>query len=232
MDLFNQENRIRDLINQEANPTAVLRLICLYSLVSGGFKPKIYEEIQREFLQTYGFEYLPTFVHLTDLNLFYRTTGTKSPFAQCRRPLKLVVDDVDESAPEDISYVYSGYAPVSVRLVQHALGLGASSGGLTGGIGGAGARERNGAVLNGWKGLDDIMQTLPGCVFEEVQKPDENSRRRRKLYLPDLVNSLLADGCIAAQMLTRKTSSRSLSFASWAGVRIPRLQHCALQASA
>lgn len=180
MDLSTQENNIRELINQEANPTSVLRLLCLYCLIAGGLKPKIYEDIQREFLQTYGYEYLPTLIHLNDLSLFFRTSGTKSPFAQCRRPLKLVVDDVDESAPEDISYVYSGYAPVSVRLVQHALGLGTSSGGMVGGIAGAGARERNGAVLQGWKGLDDVLQTLPGCVFEEIQKPDEQGRRRRK----------------------------------------------------
>jgi hypothetical protein len=31
------------------------------------------------------------------------------------------VDDVDEFHPNDISYVYSGYAPLSVRLVQCAL---------------------------------------------------------------------------------------------------------------
>lgn len=186
LDLSIQENNIRELINQEANPNSILRLLCLYSLVAGGIKPKIFEDIQREFLQTYGFEYLPTFVHVTDLNLFFRATGSKSPFAQCRRPLKLVVDDVDESAPEDISYVYSGYAPVSVRLVQHALGLGASSGGFVGGIGGAGARERNGAILNGWKGLDDVLQTLPGRVFEEIQKPDEQSRRRRECFFATL----------------------------------------------
>lgn len=181
LDLSIQENNIRELINQEANPTTILRLLCLYCLIAGGMKPKVYEESQREFLQTYGYEYLPTFIHLNELNLFFRTSGTKSPFAQCRRPLKLVVDDVDESAPEDISYVYSGYAPVSVRLAQHALGLGTSSGGLVGGIGGAGASERNGAVLQGWKGLDDVLNTLPGCVFEETQKPDEQSRRRREL---------------------------------------------------
>lgn len=175
-----QENNIRELINQEASPTSVLRLLCLYSLLAGGLKPKIFEEVQRDFLQTYGHDYLPSLIHLSDLNLFLRTSGTKSPFTQCRRTLKLVVDDVDEAAPEDISYVYSGYAPVSVRLVQHALGLGTTSGGLVGGIAGAGARERSGAVFNGWKGLDDVLQILPGCIFEEVQKPDEQSAHRRK----------------------------------------------------
>lgn len=34
--------------------------------------------------------------------------------------MKLIVEeDPDAAAPEDISHVYSGYAPLSVRLVQH-----------------------------------------------------------------------------------------------------------------
>lgn len=43
--------------------------------------------------------------------------------------LRLIVDDVDEFHPNDISYVYSGYAPLSVRLVQCALQKLAAGGG-------------------------------------------------------------------------------------------------------
>ena len=175
-------------------------MLCLYSLVVNGLKPKVLEEIKREVLQTYGYEYLPLLVSLADLNLLVRTPTSssstssssasgKSAFVQCRRPLKLIVDDVDESAPEDVAYVYSGYAPVSVRLVQHALGLGQTSGGLVGGLGsavgaaaaaaGAGSlrgaggneREKTGANVVGWRGLEEVMRTLPGAVFDEVQKP-------------------------------------------------------------
>lgn len=202
IDLIQQEAAIRELVNQEASPVSVLRLLCLYCLVAGGIKPKQSEDLQRDFLQTYGYGYLPTLVHLADLSLLFKSSGTKAPFAVCRRPLRLVVDDVDESAPEDISYVYSGYAPVSVRLVQHAVGLGATSGGLVGGIAGAGARERNGATLNGWKGLDDVLNALPGRIFEEIQKPEEQNKRTRKFLsavqngpiVPQLISgSLLAD---------------------------------------
>ncbi|KAJ1874940.1 Vacuolar protein-sorting-associated protein 33, partial [Coemansia sp. S17] len=35
-----------------------------------------------------------------------------------RKALNLIVSDVRESNPDDASYVYSGYAPISVRLVQ------------------------------------------------------------------------------------------------------------------
>jgi hypothetical protein len=32
--------------------------------------------------------------------------------------VRLLVDEVDDMNPNDVSYVYSGYAPLSVRLVQ------------------------------------------------------------------------------------------------------------------
>jgi len=51
VDLATQENSIRDLINQEAPLKTVLRLLCLYSIVSGGIKQKTLEEFKRDVLQ-------------------------------------------------------------------------------------------------------------------------------------------------------------------------------------
>lgn len=187
LDLSQQETAIRHLIDREANFHVVLRLLCLYSLVTGGLKQKVLEEFKREILQSYGYEYLPLLISLADLNILTRagSSSSKSAFAQVRKPLRLVVDDVDEANPEDIAYVYSGYAPMSVRLVQHVLGLGTTSGGASGGVLSAAAsaatgRERTGATVQGWRGLDEVMRTLPGAVFEESQKPAEGEAARVK----------------------------------------------------
>lgn len=51
VDLATQENSIRDLINLEAPVRSVLRLLCMYSLVSGGLKQKVLEEFKRDLLQ-------------------------------------------------------------------------------------------------------------------------------------------------------------------------------------
>jgi hypothetical protein len=51
VDFNNQENTIRELINQEAPIRTVLRLLCLYSIVSNGIKPKVLEEFKRDVLQ-------------------------------------------------------------------------------------------------------------------------------------------------------------------------------------
>jgi hypothetical protein len=68
----------------------------------------------------------------------------KSSWEKLRKQLHLIVDDCDESRPNDIAYTYSGYAPLSVRLVQY-------------------------AHKPGWKSIEEVMKLLPGPAFEERQ---------------------------------------------------------------
>lgn len=51
VELAKQEEAIRDLINQEIPIKTVLRLLCLYSVITGGLKPKVFEEFKRDLLQ-------------------------------------------------------------------------------------------------------------------------------------------------------------------------------------
>lgn len=41
-----------------------------------------------------------------------------SSYSRLRKELRLIVQNIDEENPKDIAYVYSGYAPLSVRLVE------------------------------------------------------------------------------------------------------------------
>lgn len=155
LDLSKQEQGIRDLISQEASFTTVIRLLCLLSQVQGGFKQKTLEDLQRELLQTYGYQNLSLLVHLDELELLTNNSNkTKTAFAACRKPLRLIVDDVDEQAPEDIAYVYSGYAPISIRLLQ-------------------GALARNGAFL-GWHSIQETLKALPGKLTDKIQESAES----------------------------------------------------------
>ena len=47
--------------------------------------------------------------------------GVKAPFPQLRKALNLMVEDLDPKDPSDAAYVFSGYAPISIRLVEAAL---------------------------------------------------------------------------------------------------------------
>jgi len=66
-------------------------------------------------------------------------------FNAIRQKLKLVVEEVDELTPKDIAYVYSGYAPLSIRLIEAASNAGS------------------------WRAIDDVLRMLPGPSFEEFQ---------------------------------------------------------------
>ena len=116
-DTKNQEY-IEKLINKQEPLLKVLRLLCLHSLVSNGLKPKILDNFKKEILQTYGYEYVFTLINLEKMGLLKKADG-KGNFSAVRKGLRLVVDNVNEKEPEDISYVYSGYAPLSVRLIQN-----------------------------------------------------------------------------------------------------------------
>jgi hypothetical protein len=94
-----------------------------------------------------------------------------SGFAAARAPLKLVNDDVDEKQPRDISYVFSGYAPLSVRLVQAVTQKEALLD-----TAGAGAKRNATAPLPrahaivGWKGFEEVLAALPGATVDEEQR--------------------------------------------------------------
>eukprot|EP00866_Antonospora_locustae_P001081 jgi/Antlo1/1081/1283 len=112
--------------------------------------------------------------------------------------LRLIVDDVDELHPNDISYVYSGYAPLSIRLVQCAMQklgqgsiqtTGSSAASLFSYVGtstanfirdneklhhnttanGANGAAAAAAANGGWRGSEDILKLLPGQAFDIKQ---------------------------------------------------------------
>jgi len=144
VDVESSSEYLEDCINRQDPLSKVLRLLCLQSLTNNGLKPKQYEFFKREILQTYGYQYLFTLNNLEKLGLFKRQEG-RNTFAALRKNLHLIVEDIDENNPSDVAYVYSGYAPLSVRLVQMALKPG------------------------GWRTKEDILKLIPGPTVEERQ---------------------------------------------------------------
>lgn len=139
----------------------------------------------------YGYHHLPLLIALQELNLLVKSPSTAPlPYAQIRKALRLIVDDIDDAAPNDISYVYSGYAPLSIRLVQCITQKNAilSGGAATPAAGEAGQPERPGRKelprahpISGWKGFEDVMGTIPGETVDVRQRADRQatgSKRR------------------------------------------------------
>ncbi|CAA7268102.1 unnamed protein product [Cyclocybe aegerita] len=196
-EITSQLNAIEDLIAQGAEMQTVLRLLCLASLTAGGVKAKNLENLKREILQAYGYEYLPLLLSLASpslaillpnplpLSMSTTAAGLKYPFSSLRKSLRLLIDDNPEALEEvenDISFVYSGYAPISVRLVQCV----AQKGGV---ISNPAEKEKSSAEASpggdqnksstgkvqahpivGWKGFEDVVAAIPGQTVEIVQK--------------------------------------------------------------
>ncbi|KAF4977257.1 hypothetical protein FZEAL_6197 [Fusarium zealandicum] len=191
-----QFDGIEELIARDAPIRETLRLLCIYSCISGGIRPKEFDLLRRLILQGYGYQHLLTLNNLEKLQLFLskssplagmipipgnaEATGSKTNYTYLRKQLRLIVDEVQEDDPNDISYVYSGYAPLSIRLVQCILqkqyllsvtkGNGANAAGVPPGVG-----------TQGWQGFDEAVKHVRGQTFYEHQKGEDKAVKARAL---------------------------------------------------
>ncbi|EJD03752.1 Sec1-like protein [Fomitiporia mediterranea MF3/22] len=189
-EISTQISAIEDLIAQGESIQMVLRLLCLASIVNGGIKNKVLENLKREILQAYGYEYLPLILSLSSPPLGLILTNPipsssaslsalKIPYPSLRKSLRLVAEDEHENPdePADISYVYSGYAPLSIRLVQCVVQKGGVLSVPGSSDGGDGAKKGKSSALNkarahpilGWKGFEDVLESLSGETIDVFQ---------------------------------------------------------------
>lgn len=148
--------------------------------------------------QSYGYNHLPLLLTLASPPLGIllpnplpastpaSVAAAKYPYTTLRKSLRLLIEDPDpmEELENDISYVYSGYAPISVRLVQCV----AQKGGVLSNPAGDKDKKisaddakpgkgRDGAALKvqahpimGWKGFEDVVASIPGETTDMVQR--------------------------------------------------------------
>eukprot|EP00550_Attheya_septentrionalis_P005748 CAMPEP_0198283006 /NCGR_PEP_ID=MMETSP1449-20131203/2702_1 /TAXON_ID=420275 /ORGANISM="Attheya septentrionalis, Strain CCMP2084" /LENGTH=861 /DNA_ID=CAMNT_0043979461 /DNA_START=78 /DNA_END=2663 /DNA_ORIENTATION=- len=152
---------LEDLIACQYPPYRLLRLLCLQSLTSGGIKSSKFDSLRREVVQTYGYEYLFVLNNMEKTGLFRRRETTwmdtqSSSFSNLRRLLVLINAEVDTVNPDDSSYVSSGYAPLTARLVQ--------------------------AASSGWMGKEEALRELPGRLVDVAQSdpPEELSTAMKR----------------------------------------------------
>ena len=201
-DPSSQHETIEELIARSIPLPTILRLLCLESTISGGLRQKDLDSFKRQLLLAYGHQHLLTLSSLEKIGLLSTrgstnvllnpigvgtapAEGTKTNYNYLRKILRLIVDEVNEQNPNDISYVYSGYAPLSVRLVQalvqkqHLLAItrgnnAPPSATTSNGIGGA-------AAAHGWQGFEDALRNVRGETFNKVQKGEEQVVKARHM---------------------------------------------------
>uniref|UniRef100_A0A8B9K0B5 Vacuolar protein sorting-associated protein 33A n=1 Tax=Astyanax mexicanus TaxID=7994 RepID=A0A8B9K0B5_ASTMX len=146
---------IEDSIAQKDPLIKILRLVCMQSVCNNGLKQKVLDHYKREILQTYGYEHLLTLNNLEKVGLLKPQLTTRNNYPTIRKTLKLWMEDANEQNPNDISYVYSGYAPLSVRLTQL-------------------------LARPGWRSIEEVLKMLPGPHFEERQQLPTGLHKKRQ----------------------------------------------------
>ena len=115
-------DELDELVYTEYPPYRYLKLLCLQSLTNGGIKSSKYESMKREIIQAYGYEFLFLLDKIEKLGaLRSKAFMDSSSFSTLRKNLLLINEEVDTVEPNDIAYVSSGYAPLSIRFVQSAV---------------------------------------------------------------------------------------------------------------
>ncbi|KAI8464581.1 MAG: Sec1-like protein [Monoraphidium minutum] len=134
---------------------STLRLLVLLSATQGGVPKRHWDALRAEFVSAYGHQHLLTLHSLERAGLLRQQqgggglpsglTGRSGGFSALRRALRLVVpDDEQMDNPTDVSHLYKGYAPISIRLVEAAVGA-------------------------GWAPLAEALAALPGPTFDAAQ---------------------------------------------------------------
>ncbi|XP_061842197.1 vacuolar protein sorting-associated protein 33A isoform X2 [Nerophis lumbriciformis] len=146
---------IEDCIAQKDPLIKILRLVCMQSVCNNGLKQKVFDYYKREILQTYGYEHILTLNNLEKGGLLKPQTSSRNNYPTIRKTLKLWMEDANEQNPNDISYVYSGYAPLSIRLTQV-------------------------LARPGWRSIEEVLKMLPGPHFEERQQLPAGLLKKRQ----------------------------------------------------
>ncbi len=102
-----------------------------------------------------------------------RQAGGRASFAPMRKALRLLVpeDDALSADPTDVSFVYKGYAPISIRLVEQAL-------------------------KGGWAPVVEALSLLPGAQFDSMQLQELDGKVVDKPYKAPAGGSVHGEGVV------------------------------------
>lgn len=164
----NDDDKAEEVVDNDDPSTCLrfLRLLCLQSVTSGGIKSSKYDSLRREVILKYGYETLFLLNNLEKIGALRRREtsyfdASSSSFANLRKYLNLVSTvEVNNQDPDDISYVSSGYSPLSVRLVE-AISSGWAGAGISGGGGGTKEEVLKELQVGGGARFINVVQRYP-----------------------------------------------------------------------
>ena len=128
---------IEEELAKKAEEYNILRMLCLDSLLLGGIKNKLFEQIRKDIINIYGFQEIFLLHNLEKINILKTYESSTNYYNDINKKLKLINESVDTNNPNDASFSYSGYCPIIIRLIEK-------------------------AFSKGWNNIKDILNKLPG----------------------------------------------------------------------
>ena len=138
---------IEDELAKKSDEYNILRMLCLESLIHGGIKNKLYEQIRKDIINIYGFQEIFLLRNLEKMNILKNFESSSNYYNELNKKLKLINESVDINKETDASYSYNGYCPIIIRLIEK-------------------------AFSKGWNNIKDILTKLPG----EFQYPEDENQ--------------------------------------------------------
>ncbi|CAI2348533.1 unnamed protein product [Caenorhabditis sp. 36 PRJEB53466] len=117
---------IEDEVFDAAPLNGVLRLISVHSLTCGGLKPSVLQHYRRIVNQSYGSSALNKILKMQKMGLIREKGGggkmlceyAPMMFQQNKKSYDMLPDTVNEEKLNDISYAYSGFAPLLCKMLE------------------------------------------------------------------------------------------------------------------
>ncbi|KAJ4372231.1 Vacuolar protein-sorting-associated protein 33 [Neocucurbitaria cava] len=188
-----QHDTIIELISRDVALPTILRLLCLESTTNAGIRAKDLDLFKRAIIQAYGPQHILTLASLEKMGLLQprggvvglgntaaAKPGSVTNYTPLRKTLRLWDDEVNEADPNDISYTFSGYAPLSVRIVQSIIQK-QSLANLIKPPSNPQASAQANPLAQGLRIFDDASKYVRGATFDEVQTGEEKAVKARSM---------------------------------------------------
>jgi len=157
------KERILSILNNKTSPlNKILRICCLYCIVNDGIDLEWCSVLQHIIILKFGSKYCFIIEHLLKIGMLHPPL---SQYAGSWEKLKkdfLLLPDQDNNDPNDISFIFGGYAPLSCRIIEYALTIPLRM--LI-------RKQKKDILYNGWidRSISKKMQKVSDTVFNVVQ---------------------------------------------------------------
>jgi hypothetical protein len=176
---------IDDEIGKKADKYEILKIICLLSIIHGGIRYRIYEQLKKDFLNVYGYKDIFLWNNLEKMEIL-KTQDSNYFYSVANTDLQLIYEDIDVNNPNDSSYAYGGYCPIFIRLIEKAFNV-------------------------GWNTIKETLKKIPGETdFPLDESEIINDNNEKKFFLVVFIGGITYGELGAIRYLNKTNKNKKI----------------------